>query len=98
MKLIDDYKYRSCEEIFASGKFNLQLFTHCLDKVFKEEEQRKEEEERIAEENRPKVSIFQRIKNGKLSLILSIIFIIMSMALLGSHYYAYSSGFQTFFK
>jgi phage antirepressor YoqD-like protein len=78
-----------CEEIFAEGNYNFELFNYCLEKVFEEQRKEKEEEERRLEAERPKVSFFQNVKNSKFYIFVTFAIIVFSMGLLATNYMNY---------
>ena len=92
VRLIDEFKYKLCEDIFGNGNFNIELFTYCLEKVFDEERKIEEEEERRLEESRPKVSWLETIKKSSFLKYFSGGVIILSIGSIGVHYYLYSSS------
>ena len=88
-KLIDECKYKICEDIFSEGNYNFELFHHCLEKVFEEERKQKEEEEKRLEAERPKVSFIQSVKNSRFYKFLSFGLILFSVGMIMMHYYMY---------
>ncbi len=62
LKLIDEFKFNICEDVFGDGNFNFELFQYALEKIFEEERKEQEEEEKRLEESRPKVSWLESIK------------------------------------
>lgn len=99
IKLIDEFKFKICEDIFGEGNFNFELFQYCLEKVFEEERKQEEEEERLLEESRPKVGWLESIKKSNFIKYLSGGVIALSVGSIGLHYYLYSSSsLGSFFK
>jgi len=100
IKLVDEFKYKLCEDTFSEGNYNFQLFQYALEKVFEEERKVREEEERIIEESKPKVSWLAKISKSKFTVYLGAGLIVFSMGMVASHYYMYSGsiGPGSFFK
>ena len=99
IKLIDEFKYKLCEDIFSDGNFNFELFQYALEKVFEEQRKIEEEEERQLEESRPKVSWLESIRKSSFIKYLSGGIMLLSIGSIGVHYYLYSSSsLGPFFK
>lgn len=92
LKLIDEFKFKLCEDVFGEGNFNFELFQYALEKIFDEERKQQEEEERRIEESRPKVSWLESIKKSNFIKYLSGGIITLSIGSIGLHYYLYSSS------
>lgn len=97
-KILEDIKFKKCEDTFSDGNYNFELFQYALEKVFEEERKIKEEEKRREEASRPKVSFFQTIKGSNYSGYFSILLIIFSLGIIGAHYKIYSSSNFNMFK
>jgi len=97
IKLINNYKFRKCEEIFSSRNYNNDLFTFSIDKVLESQKKEKEELESQSQKIRNELKSLSNdkterniIKNN-ISLYLSGFLLLFSMALIGLHYFIYSS-------
>jgi hypothetical protein len=88
--LLDDIRYRRCDDTFSNGNYNFQLFQYALEKIFEDERKIKEEEEKREEESRPKTSWFSSIRKSNVSIIFSVVMIVFSLGVLGFHYKMYS--------
>ena len=97
LKLIEEFKFKLCEDIFGEGNFNFELFQYALEKVFEEERKVQEEEERLLEESQPKVSWYSRITKSNFIKYISGGVILLSVGSIGVHYYLYSSSAAAFF-
>ena len=91
-RLIQDYKYKSCEDIFSKAKFNFKLFSHSLDKVLEEEKIRKEINKKYSTENYKKSwnLDFMIVKQKSGLLTLSAILVCVSMIFIIYHFYIYN--------
>jgi len=99
LKIVDELKYKLCEDVFATGDFNFELFQYSLEKIFEEERKLEEEEEKRLEAERPKITFAQSIKNSKFLKYLSGAIVVASIGTMGVHYYLYSSSaFNSLFK
>lgn len=100
IKLIDEYKFKICEDIFGEGNYNFELFQYALEKIFEEDRKIREEEERLEEEKNPKISWLQSVKNSKFAKYLSGGLVLFSIGTIGFQYYLYSgnAAFNSFFK
>jgi hypothetical protein len=100
IKLVDEFKYKLCEDTFSEGNYNFQLFQYALEKIFEEERKEREEEERRIEESKPKVSLWAKIKKSTFTVYLGAGIIVFSVGMVASHYYLYSNsiGPGSFFK
>jgi hypothetical protein len=99
IKIVDEFKFKLCEDIFSTGDFNFELFQYSLEKVFEQERKLEEEEEKRLEAERPKVSFFQSVKNSKFLKYFSGAIVVASIGTIGVHYYLYSSSaFNSLFK
>jgi len=92
MKLVEEFKYNRCEDIFSEGDYNFELFQHSMEKIFEEERKEQEEKERIEKESQPQVSWFQSLKGSNFGLWFTAIFLIFSVAVLGFQYHSFSAG------
>lgn len=91
---IKDYKNRISGDIFGDGNYNFALYKYALEKVCEEERKEREENERIAQENQPKVSLLNWVKNSNLYLFVSIGIIIFTLSLIAGNYYLYNNGWS----
>jgi len=92
IKLIDEFKFKICEDEFGSGDFNFELFQYSLDKIFEEERKIEEQEEIRIEQSKPKVSWLEYIKKSHFMKYFSAGVMILSIGSIGAHYYLYSSS------
>ena len=92
MKLVEEFKYNRCEDIFSEGDYNFELFQHSMEKIFEEERKEQEEKDRIEKELQPQVSWFQSVKGSNFGLWFTAIFLIFSVAVLGFQYHSFSAG------
>lgn len=92
MRLVDEFKYNRCEDIFSEGDYNFELFQHSMEKIFEEERKEQEEKEKFEKESQPQISWFQSVKDSNLGLWFTAIFLIFSVGVLGYQYHSYSSG------
>jgi hypothetical protein len=92
IRLIDEFKFKLCEDIFGSGDFNFELFQYALEKIFAEERKLEEEEEKRLEESRPRISFYESVKNSSYFKYLSGAIVVASIGTMGIHYYLYSSS------
>lgn len=92
LRIIQDYKYKSCEDIFSKAKFNFKLFSYALDKVIEEEKMRKEISKKYSSKMPKKyLSIdFSLVKNKGGFFTLSAILVLVSMVIMIYHFYIYS--------
>lgn len=99
IKLIDEFKFKICEDVFGEGNFNFELFQYALEKIFEEERKEQEEEEKRIEASKPKISIWESISKSNFFKILTGGVVLLSIGSLGAHYYMYaSSNAGAFFK
>ncbi len=94
--MIEEFKFRLCEETFSEGDFNFELFQYALEKVF--EEDRKIQEEEEAKNKPQEVSWFTSIKNSSFMKYFSGGVVLLSIGSIGVHYYLYSSSASSFFS
>lgn len=99
IKLVDEFKFKRCEDIFSEGDYNFELFQHSMEKIFEEERKEQEEKERIEKESQVHETFTERIKNSNFGFWFALIFITFSIAILGFQFYNVSaSGKFKFFK
>ena len=91
-RLIQDYKYKTCEDIFSKAKFNFKMFSYALEKVLEEEKIRKEINKKYSVENYRKSWNFDftNVKNKAGLMTLSTILVCVSMIFLIYHFYLYN--------
>jgi hypothetical protein len=99
LKLIDEFKFKICEDTFGEGNFNFELFQYALEKIFEEERKIQEEEEERVEASKPKVSWFESISKSSFLKYFTGGVVLLSIGSIGVHYYLYSSSaFNSHFK
>lgn len=94
-KLIDEYKFKVCENVFGDGNYNIELFQYALEKVFEEERKAEEEREKAEEALKPKVSWSQYLCNITKSNYVkyfSALFILLSIGAIIAQYFMYSGS------
>lgn len=87
-RLMDDYKFRTCEDIFSNYNYNFELFKYALDKIFEEERKIKEEEDAKIRAMQP--SVFQRMKSSNLGFWFTIAMVAASFATIIYHYHNFN--------
>lgn len=105
LKLINNFKYRSCEAIFSSRNYNNDLFKFSMNKVLRSQEAEKLELEKQTEKIKHELrnlsnevicptpyKIKQQFKTDGFSLIFSVSIMLLSMLLIGFHIFIYSSN------
>jgi hypothetical protein len=99
IKLIDEFKFKICEDIFGSGNFNFELFQYALERVFEEERKQEEEEQKRLELSKPKTSWLTAISKSNFLKYLTGGVALFSIGTIGAHYYLYStSSAASYFK
>jgi hypothetical protein len=78
-----------CEDIFAEGNYNFELFQYCLEKVFEDQRKVKEEEEKRIEAERPKTNYFAWTKNSNFYIFVTIAMVIVSLGMIATNYFNY---------
>jgi hypothetical protein len=99
IKIVDELKFKICEDIFGSGNFNFELFQYALERVFEEERKQEEEEQKRLELSKPKVSWLTAISKSNFLKYLTGGVALFSIGTIGAHYYLYStSSAASYFK
>jgi len=108
IKLINNYRFRRCEEIFSSRTYNNDLFKFSIDKVLESQKKEKieleKQKEKISNELKNNMISNEKVYRNKtieilknnISLYCSVVLLIFSMGLIGLHYFIYSSNPQIF--
>ena len=99
IKLIDQFKFKVCEDTFGDGDFNFELFQYSMEKIFEEERKQQEEEEKLSQVNKPRITFYDSVKNSSFLKYFSGALVVASIGTMGVHYYLYSSSaFNSLFK
>lgn len=100
-KFIDRYKFKVADSIFQQGKYNLELIKYAIEKVTKKEKEHKNDidinsilNNQPAKEN--KLFINEQTSSN-ISLLFSFSLVILSVALIFTHYYMYMKNPAKFF-
>lgn len=91
MELIDEYKFNKCDDTFATGDYNFEIFQHSMEKIFEEERKEQEAKENLEKEKNPHVqfSLWDYSFNFKDNFFFwfSVLFTLLSMGTLGYQYF-----------
>jgi len=88
--LINQFKYKTADNIFGEGNYNFALYKYALEKVCEEERKEKEEKEKEIAASQPKrsfFSFFEMSKNSNMYLFVTVGVILFTMFIVGANYY-----------
>jgi len=96
-------KLKIADGIFQQGNYNVDLVKYAIDKVINQEKKLKEEIDIGSLLNNHNVvenkhCVFNELTSSNLSLLVSFSLVILSVALIFTHYYMYMKNPLNFFK
>lgn len=77
--ILNDYRFRNCENVFSNYNYNFELFKYSLEKIF-------EEERKVKKEKEDKEKLLNPSKGYSFGFWMSIAFLVGIMILLGANY------------
>lgn len=77
--ILNDYRFRNCENLFSNYNYNFELFKYALEKIF-------EEERKVKKEKEEKEKLLNPSKGINYGMWITIAFALGLMILLGANY------------